>query len=93
MASLGSKRRPIRVRVATDEQLQIVAETCARGGLQFIAELAQGLPPQLEELELALASRQPAAPQLHIGRNESCPCGSGRKFKKCCIGSRLPSSA
>jgi hypothetical protein len=23
----------------------------------------------------------------HIGRNEPCPCGSGRKFKKCC-GSR-----
>lgn len=20
-----------------------------------------------------------------IGRNESCPCGSGIKFKKCCI--------
>ena len=20
-----------------------------------------------------------------IGRNESCPCGSGKKFKKCCI--------
>lgn len=20
-----------------------------------------------------------------IGRNELCPCGSGRKFKKCCI--------
>lgn len=20
-----------------------------------------------------------------IGRNASCPCGSGRKFKKCCI--------
>lgn len=20
-----------------------------------------------------------------IGRNSSCPCGSGRKFKKCCI--------
>ena len=19
------------------------------------------------------------------GRNQSCPCGSGRKFKKCCI--------
>jgi uncharacterized protein YecA (UPF0149 family) len=19
-----------------------------------------------------------------IGRNEACPCGSGRKFKKCC---------
>jgi uncharacterized protein YecA (UPF0149 family) len=21
-----------------------------------------------------------------IGRNELCPCGSGKKFKKCCIG-------
>jgi hypothetical protein len=21
-----------------------------------------------------------------VGRNEPCPCGSGRKFKKCCLG-------
>jgi hypothetical protein len=27
-------------------------------------------------------------PQRRIGRNESCPCGSGKKFKKCCGGSR-----
>jgi len=20
-----------------------------------------------------------------IGRNDACPCGSGRKYKKCCI--------
>jgi len=20
-----------------------------------------------------------------IGRNERCPCGSGRKYKKCCL--------
>ena len=20
-----------------------------------------------------------------IGRNESCPCGSGKKYKKCCL--------
>jgi hypothetical protein len=25
---------------------------------------------------------QPARP---VGRNERCPCGSGRKFKRCCI--------
>jgi len=23
---------------------------------------------------------------VKIGRNEPCPCGSGRKYKKCCIG-------
>jgi uncharacterized protein YecA (UPF0149 family) len=21
-----------------------------------------------------------------VGRNDPCPCGSGRKFKKCCLG-------
>ncbi|HMA72376.1 MAG TPA: DUF1186 domain-containing protein [Xanthobacteraceae bacterium] len=24
-------------------------------------------------------------PQRKIGRNDPCPCGSGRKFKKCCL--------
>ncbi len=22
---------------------------------------------------------------MSIGRNEPCPCGSGKKYKKCCI--------
>jgi preprotein translocase subunit SecA len=26
----------------------------------------------------------PAAPAPHIGRNDPCPCGSGKKFKHCC---------
>jgi hypothetical protein len=26
-----------------------------------------------------------------IGRNDSCPCGSGKKYKKCCINSNNPS--
>ncbi|MGY8733817.1 MAG: SEC-C metal-binding domain-containing protein, partial [Pirellulales bacterium] len=21
-----------------------------------------------------------------VGRNDSCPCGSGKKYKKCCLG-------
>lgn len=25
-------------------------------------------------------------PHRHVGRNDSCPCGSGKKFKKCCGG-------
>jgi uncharacterized protein YecA (UPF0149 family) len=24
---------------------------------------------------------------VKIGRNETCPCGSNKKYKKCCIGS------
>jgi preprotein translocase subunit SecA len=25
-----------------------------------------------------------AAPHAKVGRNEPCPCGSGKKYKKCC---------
>jgi hypothetical protein len=25
-------------------------------------------------------------PFRHVGRNDPCPCGSGKKFKKCCMG-------
>ena len=24
-------------------------------------------------------------PMRHVGRNDPCPCGSGKKFKKCCL--------
>ena len=36
-------------------------------------------------LDAILASRAQAGPQpAQIGRNDPCPCGSGRKFKSCC---------
>jgi uncharacterized protein len=37
-------------------------------------------PDQLMPLEAA-AARSP----LKAGRNDPCPCGSGRKYKKCCL--------
>lgn len=30
---------------------------------------------------------------MHIQRNSACPCGSGKKFKKCCINRQLPSGS
>lgn len=34
--------------------------------------------------EMDLDMRQPAVSNK-VGRNEPCPCGSGKKYKKCCI--------
>ena len=28
--------------------------------------------------------------ELYIGRNETCYCGSNKKFKKCCIDKKKP---
>ena len=30
---------------------------------------------------------------VKIGRNEACPCGSGRKFKRCCLGKQQEQTA
>ena len=30
---------------------------------------------------------RPVVKDYHIGRNDPCPCGSGLKYKKCCLGS------
>ena len=46
----------------------------------------------IETGQTDLLYRQTAAPApvrrtgRKIGRNEPCPCGSGKKFKKCCMG-------
>jgi len=28
----------------------------------------------------------PGSAKVRVGRNDSCPCGSGKKYKKCCMG-------
>lgn len=27
----------------------------------------------------------PSRPSAKVGRNDQCPCGSGKKYKRCCI--------
>ena len=39
---------------------------------------------------LAQAATQRSAASPAISRNQPCPCGSGKKYKRCCIGKRVP---
>ncbi len=43
-----------------------------------------GLVPEKHQAELATANTMRRAVS-RIGRNEPCPCGSGKKYKHCCI--------
>ncbi|MGH9030418.1 MAG: SEC-C metal-binding domain-containing protein, partial [Acidimicrobiales bacterium] len=43
-----------------------------------------GAPEDHPELDY-LMSRLDTAPRASVGRNDRCPCGSGRKFKACCL--------
>jgi hypothetical protein len=42
------------------------------------------LPPLDDVLNVIAESDQPYIAPPKVGRNEPCPCGSGKKYKKCC---------
>jgi uncharacterized protein len=52
-------------------------------------EAHEVIPRCLETLNAARMKMQPAAAKpaatSRTGRNDPCPCGSGKKFKKCCL--------
>ena len=83
MAKIGSEKRPIIVRVRTEEKGEYVAEQCAVHGWHYIIGLEPGGVEDISDLENAL---NPAIPiqSEKTGRNDPCSCGSGKKYKKCC---------
>ena len=52
-----------------------------RGAWRFVSGDTGG---RSVDQRLHAASSQPARQSAKIGRNDPCPCGSGRKYKKCC---------
>ncbi len=53
----------------------------------FSDEIGQESLPKYQSLAAAMRSRRLLATQgsQQVGRNSPCPCGSGMKFKKCCL--------
>ncbi|HYF80536.1 MAG TPA: DUF1841 family protein [Symbiobacteriaceae bacterium] len=47
-------------------------------------EMPSGYVPFLKRMSLARVGTAAAAEGARIGRNDACPCGSGKKYKKCC---------
>ena len=48
---------------------------------------SEGLPlDRFPDVMRAVAAKSPGTPAraVKVGRNAPCPCGSGKKFKKCC---------
>ena len=60
----------------------------AKNKLNFQKASVTSLPEGEAARESALAAPKPQTPFIRearkVGRNEPCPCGSGKKFKQCC---------
>lgn len=55
-----------------------------------LPDYAQDLYDYFAEQRRAGLDRPPASKSSKVGRNDPCPCGSGKKFKKCCLSDLNP---
>jgi len=92
MAKLGTHKRPAVVRVQSPEQAERVMEVCNEHGWQVMVGVEPDEPEDLSDLHRLLGAEESASsgidsratPRAGPGRNSPCPCGSGRRYKRCC---------
>ena len=51
----------------------------------MMAVLTESEKKYYKEMAIDPTPKQMTRKPPRVGRNESCPCGSGKKFKKCCL--------
>src|SRR5205085_2584139 len=87
-------RQLMTVRIQSSAELEQAAEALESRG-ENIANITYTAPTETGEAEVTLDEASigraalggglsaGAAAFTHVGRNEPCPCGSGKKFKHC----------
>jgi SWIM/SEC-C metal-binding protein len=89
VARIGTKKRPAVVRVQTEERAHEVLGYCTERAIQVLVGVEPDKDEDLTDIARALGAPVPPpaerrAPEK-VSRNDPCPCGSGRKYKKCCL--------
>jgi len=84
MAKLGTDKYPAAAQVKTKKRMQEVAAQFEKNGWKYKIELEPDKPEDITDLELLLNPPKTVKAEKKVGRNEPCPCGSGKKYKKCC---------
>jgi SWIM/SEC-C metal-binding protein len=81
---LGSASNPAVVRVQTPRKADEILSICNRHDWEVIVGVEPDEPENIADLEKLLSPPTPLRKPVKVGRNDPCPCGSGRKYKKCC---------
>jgi len=68
------------------ERAQELLAFCEEHSIKLVVGVEPHESEDITDIERALQGRQPARAAIKIGRNEPCPCGSGKKFKVCHLG-------
>ena len=83
-AKLGTQKNPAHVNVQTKKRVKELESLFEKNGWEYSIELDPDKPEDVNNLELLLNPPKTKIAKKKVGRNEPCPCGSGKKHKKCC---------
>jgi len=86
MAKLGTDKRPAVLRVQTMERAGEIAAICEKNGWKYIVGIEPDKPEDISDIDKILNPSSGVRVVAESARNEPCPCGSGLKYKKCCMG-------
>jgi len=85
MTKLGSKEKPAVVHVETIERAGEIMTLCDKKKWQVIVGIEPDKPEDISDVERLLNPPKPITKTITTGRNDPCPCGSGKKYKHCCL--------
>ncbi len=83
-ARLGTEKNPAAVRVKTKKRVKELASVFEKNDWEYTIELQPDTPEDTADLEALLNPVGTETVEKKPGRNDPCPCGSGKKYKKCC---------
>ena len=83
-AKLGTEKNPAIVSVQTEKRMKEVASTFEKNGWKYTIGLEPDKPEDITDLEVLSNPPKTIVAEKKVGRNDPCPCGSGKKYKKCC---------
>ncbi len=83
-AKLGTEKNPAVVNVQTEKRVKELEALFGESNWIYKIELEPDKPEDITDLEILLNPLKTKIAEKKVGRNEPCPCGSGKKYKKCC---------
>jgi SWIM/SEC-C metal-binding protein len=83
-AKLGTEKNPAVVNVKTKKRMEEVTSIFEKNGWKYKINIDRNKSEDITDLDMLMNWPKPTEAEKKVGRNEPCPCGSGKKFKKCC---------
>ncbi len=84
-AKLGTPKNPAMLIVKSEEKREELRKLCAENGWTERIKVKPDMEEDLRDLERLQQVGITKVNEVNLGRNDTCFCGSGKKYKRCCL--------